>query len=49
MEIITIAGGEDGSWMVERKIDCWTAYMLDCAIRDIVGQNFPWPELAKRN
>jgi hypothetical protein len=30
--LIDIAGGEDEGWMVARKIDCWTANMLDCAV-----------------
>jgi hypothetical protein len=50
MEMIAITGGEDGSWMVDRKIDCWIVDMLDCEVRDIMGLNlFPWLELSMNN
>jgi hypothetical protein len=49
MEMIAIVGGEDGSWMVDRKIDFWTADMLDCPVHEGMKLNFPWLELPRRN
>jgi len=34
--------------MMDIMIDCWTTNMLDCAVCEIVGLNFPWLELATR-
>jgi hypothetical protein len=44
-----IAGGEDGSRMVDRKLDCCTANMLECAVSESMELNFQWLELPRRN
>jgi len=49
MDLIVIASGEDGSWMMDRNIDCWAVNMLDCVACEIVGLNFSWQKVATRN
>jgi hypothetical protein len=44
--MIAIVGGEDGSYMVDRPLDHWTADMSGGTVHEIVEHNFQELELA---